>query len=79
MIYITPTRTKPLLDNAQCKAFEITDGNRRVSCTLTTSFLTQDQASRYFHSNRPMLERMARSKLLTSGLEDGKIRLVLLP
>lgn len=79
MIYITPTRTKAIEDDAQCRSFEITNGNERIGCTLTTHFETRDQASRYFHSNRPLLEQLARKKMATFGLDNGKIRLVLLP
>jgi hypothetical protein len=79
MISITPTRMMPSVDDAQCRSFEITDGNGRVSCTLTTHFKTRDQANRYFHSNRPLLEQLARKKMASFGLDNGKIRLVLLP
>lgn len=79
MISIKPRRSGPVQNDINFKSFEIANGNRRVPCTLTTNFLTRDQTTRYFHANRPMLEEMARSKLLTSGLDEGKIRLVLLP
>ena len=79
MISIKPTQAALSKGGSQCKSFEYMDGNRRVPCTLTTHFPTQDRANRYFFSNRPLLEQLARSKMASFGLEDGKIRLVLLP
>lgn len=79
MISIKPITPPSRQSTSQCKSFEFMDGNRRVPCTLTTHFPTQDRANRYFHTNRPFLEQMARSKMTSVGLEDGKIRLDLLP
>lgn len=75
MISIKPrTKAPPTAD--QCISFDITNGNRRVACTLTTNFPTREQATRYFLANRPLVETMARKQMADVGLDDGNIALV---
>jgi hypothetical protein len=49
-------------DDFQRVAFDIRHGNRRIACTLTTKFPTKDQAKRYFHANRPLIENWRASR-----------------
>jgi hypothetical protein len=66
------------IEDPQLVSFHITDGNRRVACTLSTNFATKDEAKRYFHANRPLIEQLARDQM-AAGLIDGEIKLVIAP
>jgi hypothetical protein len=76
MIAIEPMHQGRPIEDHRIVAFDITDGNRRVACTLKTSFGTKGEAKRYFHANRPLIEQMAREQM-AAGLEDGKVRLAI--
>ena len=55
--------------------FQIANGNARQSCSVTTKFTTQQQASRYLRQNWNKIEQMARDCLANGTLENGQIRL----
>jgi hypothetical protein len=57
--------------------FQIANGNARQSCSVTTKFATQQQASRYLRQNWNKIEQMARDCLANGSLEDGQIKLVM--
>ena len=65
-------------DDFQRVAFDIRHGNRRIACTLTTKFPTKDQAKRYFHANRPLIEKLAREQMELVAANDGEIKLVMI-
>lgn len=64
-------------DDLQRVAFDIRHGNRRIACTLTTRFPTKDQAKRYFHANRPLIEKLARDQMELDTVNEGEIKLVM--
>jgi hypothetical protein len=73
----SPTRREP--DEAsQTVFFQIANGNARQSCSVTTKFTTQQQASRYLRQNWNKIEQMARECLANGSVEDGQIKLIML-
>lgn len=58
--------------------FRLRMGNARQSCTLKTKFPTKAQTQKYFLTNWPIIEKMARDALATGTLEDGDIKLVMI-
>ena len=71
-------RRKPneqeITEGAQTVSFQMAYGNARRSCILQTKLLTKVQAQKYFHSNWPMIEKMARDALATGTLGQIKLR-----
>jgi hypothetical protein len=61
-------------EGAQTVSFQMAYGNARRSCILQTKLLTKVQAQKYFHSNWPIIEKMARDALATGTL--GQIKLL---
>jgi hypothetical protein len=72
-----PTQQPPE-EGRQTIFFQIANGTARQSCSLTTKFSTQLQASRYLRQNWNKIEKMARDCLANGNLEDGRIKLVML-
>ena len=75
-------RNRPLArrepgQGSQTVFFQIANGNARQSCSVTTKFATQQQASRYLRQNWNKIEQMARDYLANGTLEDGRINLVM--
>lgn len=62
-------------EGPQTVSFQIANGNVRQSCILQTSLPTKAQAQKYFLTNWPIIEKMARDALATGKLEDGQIKL----
>ncbi|QND75160.1 hypothetical protein [Tardiphaga robiniae] len=58
-------------------SFDVRHGNRRTLCSLTTKFPTQEQATRYFHTNRPLIEKLAREQMELAGVDHDEIKLVM--
>jgi hypothetical protein len=70
----SPARREPG-HGPQTVFFQIANGNARQSCSVTTKFATQQQASRYLRQNWNKIEQMARNCLASGTLEDGQIKL----
>jgi hypothetical protein len=64
-------------EGPQAVSFQIANGNVRQSCILQTAFPTKVQAQKYFLSNWPAVEKMARDALAAGAIEDGQIKLIL--
>jgi hypothetical protein len=64
-------------EGPQSVSFQIANGNSRQRCTLQTGLPTRQQAQKYFLTNWPMIEKMARDALAAGTIEDGEIRLVM--
>ena len=65
-------------EGPQTVSFQIANGNARQGCILQTRFPTKLQAQKYFLTNWPIIEKMARDALATGTLEDGQIKLVMI-
>jgi hypothetical protein len=76
MIAISKPTQRPS-EGTQRVSFDVTRGSRRTRCSLTTKFATKEQATRYFHTNRPLIEKLAREQMERTGIEDGEIKLVM--
>jgi hypothetical protein len=74
MIAIAKPKQRPAFGTQRVN-FDIRRGNQRTPVSLTTKFATQEQATRYFHANRPLIEKMARDQ---AEADDGEIKLVML-
>jgi hypothetical protein len=64
-------------EGQQTVSFQIANGNARQRCTLQTTLPTKVQAHKYFLTNWPIIEKMARDALAAGTLEDGEIKLVM--
>jgi hypothetical protein len=62
-------------EGPQTVSFQIANGNARQGCILQTTFPTKAEAHKYFLTNWPTIEKMARKALATGTLEGGQIRL----
>jgi hypothetical protein len=65
-------------EGPQAVSFQIANGNARQGCVLQTKFPTKMQAQKYFLTNWPTIERMARDALARGTSKDGPIKLVMI-
>ena len=66
-------------EGPQALIFQIAHGNARQECMLQTTFPTKVQAQKYLLSNWPTIEKMAREALAAGTVEDGQIKLKMIP
>jgi hypothetical protein len=67
-----------LEEGPQTVYFQIANGNAFQPCSVTTKFLTQQQASRYLRQNWNNIEKMARNCMVNGTFGNGRIKLVML-
>jgi len=64
--------------DGQTITFVLAIGPVRQTCSLATTFRTQNQAFSYLHKYRTELERVARARLARGEVNDGVIHLTML-
>lgn len=72
-----PPTQEEIREGPQSASFQIAHGNRRYACRLQTEFPTKEQAKKYFLTNWPQIEKMARDYLEGGTHGGGEIKLAM--
>jgi len=56
--------------------FEISNGEARQACSIEVSQQDEALALAFFHTNWPIIGKMAREAMTAGKLENGEVRLV---